>query len=175
MVLRVRTQMAPEGVRILHETLAGNDIDDIVEVLLVLHVGRLLAAHDDRWPHELMIGRAEIDLADSGLDALTGFVRFDHIRWGEGPGALHRIGPHGKLHVGVVGAPLRLVAIFLVESLDEHLGEWILVLEGPPEISNSVHTLHNRRPDLAGEERRLVGDYELLSGEDAKLLCLLDR
>src|SRR5689334_18735883 len=59
----VAAQLAAERVRLLHQRLAGDDFDDVVEVLLVFHVGGLFAAHDDHRSHQLVVFLAEIDLA----------------------------------------------------------------------------------------------------------------
>src|SRR5436305_14694078 len=64
----VAAELAPEGVRLLHQRLAGDDFDDLPEVLLVLHVPRRLAAHDHHRPHELVVLLAEIDLANRRLE-----------------------------------------------------------------------------------------------------------
>src|SRR4051812_45819261 len=56
----VVAEPAAERVGLLHQGLAGHDLDDVVEVLLVLHVCRLLAADDDDRPHQLVIVGAEI-------------------------------------------------------------------------------------------------------------------
>src|SRR5690349_12077904 len=66
--LGVVAEVAAERVGLLHESRARNDLEDGPEVLLVLHLGRLLALDDDDRPHELVVFLAEVHLAHGGLD-----------------------------------------------------------------------------------------------------------
>src|SRR6476646_10915094 len=56
----VFAEVAAERVGLLHQGLPRNDLKDLPEVLLVLHVARLLAPHDDDRPDELVILGAEM-------------------------------------------------------------------------------------------------------------------
>src|SRR5262245_25195446 len=56
--------IAAEGVGLLHQRQTRNDLEDLPEILFILHGARLLAAHDDDRPHQLMVLLAEVDLAD---------------------------------------------------------------------------------------------------------------
>ena len=78
-------------------------------------------------------------------------------------------------HVGVVGAPLRLVAELLVERLDEHLGQRILVFERPPEVRSGIDAFHEFRTRFLREERNLVRDHHLHLRRQTELLGLLHR
>src|SRR4029079_3312044 len=62
----VLAELAAEGVGLLHQVLARDDLDDVVEILLVLHVLLHLALDDDHWPHELVILGAIVRIADQG-------------------------------------------------------------------------------------------------------------
>ena len=77
--------------------------------------------------------------------------------------------------IGVFRAPLRIVAVLLVERLVEHLGERILVLDRPPIVGRGIDARHQTAADFARQERHLVGNHELHLVEHAELLGLLDR
>src|SRR4051812_2525019 len=62
----IGAEVAAEGVRRLHQGLARQHLGDVPEVLLVLHVARLLAAHDDHRADKLVIGSTPMDLAHQG-------------------------------------------------------------------------------------------------------------
>src|SRR5579872_3811508 len=51
----IGAEIATERVRLLHQSLARDDFEDLPVILLVLHVARLLAADDDHRPHQLMV------------------------------------------------------------------------------------------------------------------------
>src|SRR4026209_1413528 len=65
-------ELAPERVRLLHERSARHHLGHLPEVLLVPHLLRRLAAHDDHRPHELVVLLAEIDLAHHRLELAAG-------------------------------------------------------------------------------------------------------
>src|SRR5690348_138164 len=65
--LGVVAELAAERVRLLHERGARDDLEDGPEVFLVLHLGRLLALHDDHRADELVVLLAEVHLAHRGL------------------------------------------------------------------------------------------------------------
>src|SRR5215472_12313399 len=67
-MLSIVTQVAAKRIRLLHERRAGHDLEHVPEVFLVLHVGRLLALHDDHRTHELVVFLAEVHLAHRRLD-----------------------------------------------------------------------------------------------------------
>src|SRR3954468_8358588 len=76
----VVAQVAAEGVGLLHERRAGDDLGHLPEVLLVAHGLRRLAAHDDHRTHQLVIFLADVHLADHRLQLASGLVRLDHVR-----------------------------------------------------------------------------------------------
>src|SRR5690348_12177619 len=63
----VVAQLAAELVRLLHERRPRDDLHHRPEVLLVLHLGLLLALHDDHRAHQLVVFLAEVHLADGRL------------------------------------------------------------------------------------------------------------
>src|SRR5215831_12267735 len=147
---RVAAEIAAEGVGLLHQPLARNDFDDVVEIFLVLHLGGLLAADDDHRSHELVIGAPEVHFADRGLDFSARLVGLYDIGWIEVAGVFDGLRPQRQLHIGIVGAPFRLVAVLLVEGLDEHLGERIFVLKGPPEVRGGIDSGQQSAARFAG-------------------------
>jgi hypothetical protein len=60
----VGAEIAAERVRLLHQPGTRHDLDNVVVVLLILHILRRLAPDDDHRPHELVVFCAEIDFAD---------------------------------------------------------------------------------------------------------------
>src|SRR5437763_15526463 len=86
-------ELAPKGVRRLHQRLAGHDLGNLPEVLLVLHVGGFLAANDNDGTHQLVVGGAPVDLTQKRLDLAAGLVGFDDIGRIEGAGVLDRLCP----------------------------------------------------------------------------------
>src|SRR5437868_14707193 len=64
----VIAEVAAEGVGLLHERPAGHDLGYFPKVLLVAHLLRCLAAHDDDRPHQLVILLAVIVLARHPLE-----------------------------------------------------------------------------------------------------------
>src|SRR5690349_5900573 len=171
----VVAELAPESVRLLHQRLARNDFEDLPIVLLVLHVARLLAAHDDDRAHALMIFRTVMHVTDERGKGLALLVLLDDVGRIEATGLGDHAGPMREAEIAVRRAPFRLVAVFLVEGFDEHLGERILVFERPPEIGGRVDALHDLRADLLRQERDLVGHDEGHLRQEAELLGLLDR
>src|SRR6185437_9078591 len=107
--LGIRTQIATERVWTLHQRRARDDLDDVVEVFLVLHVFRRFAPDDDHRPYELVVFLAEIDFTDGRLDLAALLVGFDDVRRVESAGILHGLRPQREFHVRIVGAPFRLV------------------------------------------------------------------
>src|SRR6185437_3223384 len=71
----VVAQLAAELVRLLHERRARHDLLDVPVIVLVLHVGGLLALHDDHRAHELVVLLAEVHLAHGGLELAPLLVR----------------------------------------------------------------------------------------------------
>src|ERR1700733_5326165 len=51
--LSIVAEVAAERIGLLHELGTRHDFQHVPEVFLVLHVGGLLALHDDHRPHEL--------------------------------------------------------------------------------------------------------------------------
>src|SRR6187402_1159768 len=88
----VVAQLAAEGVRFLHQWLARQHLEDLPVILLALHVGGLLAAHDDDRADELMVFGPEMDLADGRLDLRAALVDLDDSRRIEGARGLDRVG-----------------------------------------------------------------------------------
>src|SRR5690242_7131757 len=99
----VFAEMAAERVRLLHQRLARDDLGDLPEVFLVLHVLRRLAFDDDDRADELMVCGAEFHVADHGREGLALLVLLDHVGRVERAGALDHAGPDGEAHVGVLG------------------------------------------------------------------------
>src|SRR5215472_14569482 len=62
----VVAEIAAKRVGFLHQAFAGDDLDDVVIVLLVLHVLFHLALHDDDRTDALMIFLAVVHVADKG-------------------------------------------------------------------------------------------------------------
>src|SRR5215831_1167754 len=141
----ISAEVAPERVRLLHQAFARNNFEDLPEVLLVLHGLWVLAAYDNHRANELVVLGAEMHIADHGWEGLALFIGLDHIRRVEIAGLFDHAGPDRELHVGILCAPLGLVAILLVERLDEHLSQRVLVLERPPEIGRRKHPAHDLR------------------------------
>src|SRR5262249_26125021 len=67
----VVAEIAAEGVRLLHQRLARHHLEDVPEVLLVLHVLGCLALDDDHRTDELVVFFPEIDLADGRVELLA--------------------------------------------------------------------------------------------------------
>src|SRR3954454_20802940 len=96
----VVAKITAEGVRLLHQALARDDLDDVVIVLLVLHVLLLLALHDDDGADGLMVLLAVMHVADKGGNRLALFVCLDDIRRIETAGLFDHARPMCEADVG---------------------------------------------------------------------------
>src|SRR5436309_11268916 len=61
--LSIVAEVAAESIGLLHEPFARHDLQHVPQVLLALHLGGLLALHDDDGAHELVVLLAEVHLA----------------------------------------------------------------------------------------------------------------
>ena len=122
-----------------------------------------------------MIGGAEIHFADGRFKLLALFIFLDDGRGIKRAGVGDHARPDRELHVGVVGAPFRLVAELFFELGDEQFRERIFVLQGPIKVRRGVNVFSQLRTDLLGEERDLIGDHHLHLRRQAELLGLLHR
>src|SRR6185369_6863973 len=77
LVLRVVAELAAERIGLLHERRAGHDLGHLPEVLLVAHLLRRLAAHDDHRAHQLVVLLAEVHLAHHRLELAPRFIGLD--------------------------------------------------------------------------------------------------
>src|SRR6185295_1312107 len=75
----VRAEVAAEGVGLLHQASARDDLDHFPEVLLVLHVLGRLAPDDHHGTDELVVCAAPLDLADHRVELARRLVRLDDI------------------------------------------------------------------------------------------------
>src|SRR3546814_3221364 len=76
-VLDVSTQLAAEHAQFRQCRLAVDNFDDVEIVVGVLHVGRLLAAHDGEVDDALVVARTERDITHWALANFAGFIGFD--------------------------------------------------------------------------------------------------
>ncbi len=106
----VFAEAAAERVRLLHQAFARNDLDDVVIVLLVLHVLFHLALGDDDWTDALMVFLAVVHVTDKGGEGFALLVGLDNVRRVETAGFLDHVGPMREADIGVFGTPFRLVA-----------------------------------------------------------------
>src|SRR6202453_518609 len=113
----IAAHLASKGVRRLHQSLAGNDFDDIVIVVGALHIRLLLSALDDDRSNQLVVGAAEIHPADSGYDFGARLVGLDDVERPERLRPTDGIRPRRDLHVRPIGAPLRNAVVFGAESV----------------------------------------------------------
>src|SRR6185503_17384120 len=107
--------LAAERVGLLHHLVARHDVGDLPVVLLVLHRLGILALDDDDRTDELVVFGTEVHVADEGREGLALLVGLDDVGRIEGARLLDHAGPDRERHVGVLGAPLRPVAVLLVE------------------------------------------------------------
>src|SRR5215475_13934261 len=75
----VVAEIAAECVGFLHQALAGDDLDDLVIIFLVLHVLFHLALHDDDRTDALVIFLAVMHIADEGGQRFALFIGLDDI------------------------------------------------------------------------------------------------
>jgi ATP-binding cassette, subfamily B, bacterial len=131
----VVAKVAAEGIRLLHQRRARQDLEDLPVVVVALHVLRRLAAHDDHGPHQLVVFGTEINLADgrarlSGL-ALGGYLVLEGaITVGTLVAFLGYIGGLFGPVQGLSGvysslrkASVSLDEIFGILNVQEHLGD----------------------------------------------------
>src|SRR5689334_16349218 len=111
----VLAELAAERVRLLHQVVGRDDLDDLVVVLLALHVLLLHAAHDNDRADALVVLRAVVHVADQRGDGLALLVGLDDIGRIERAGRLDHAGPVGEADIGILGTPLGLVAVLLLE------------------------------------------------------------
>src|SRR5690242_13874785 len=153
----VFAQVATKRVGFLHERLARHDLENLPVIFLILHVARLLAAHDDDRPHQLVVFLAEVHVTHGRWERFARLILLDDIRRIERSSLRYHARPYRQRHVSIVGAPFRLVTVLFVERLDEHLGERVLVLQRPPEICGSQDTRGELGSCFLCKEGNLVG------------------
>src|SRR5665213_2005033 len=81
-------ELAAEGVRLLHQSIAGHDLDHVVIVFLALHVLFHLALDDDHGADALVVLGAVVHIADEGRDRFALLIGLDDIRRIEAAGLL---------------------------------------------------------------------------------------
>src|SRR3569833_1834211 len=82
----VVAKLAAEGIRLLHQRVGRDDLDDDEEIFLALHVLLHLALHDDHRADALVVFGAVMHVADQRRDGLALLVLLDHGRRIEGAG-----------------------------------------------------------------------------------------
>src|SRR6185312_5310724 len=87
----VVAELAAERVRLLHQAGARDDLDDVVVVLLALHVLLHLALHDDHRADALVVFGTIVHVADQRRDRLALLVGLDDRRRIEGAGLLDHV------------------------------------------------------------------------------------
>src|SRR5215471_18091032 len=107
--------VATEGIGLLHERFARHDFENFPVVFLVLHIGRLLAADYNDRTDQLVIGAAEMHVADHRRERFALLVLFDHVRRVERARLCHHARPDGERHIRVLRTPLGSVVVFLIE------------------------------------------------------------
>src|SRR5215813_1773634 len=90
----VVAQVATKRVEFLHQGIARHDLENLPVIFLILHVTRLLAAHDDDWPDQLMIFLAEVHVTHGRWECFTRLILLDDIRRIERSGLRHHARPY---------------------------------------------------------------------------------
>src|SRR5579862_1231079 len=123
--------------------LARHQVDDPVKILRSLHLVGLFADHYRNGADHLVVPGPVVDLAVNRVDLVPALECLDDLDRIEGTGALDRIGPHQHLDIDLAGAPAWLIAVLLLEILDEELGQRKFVLFGPPPGLRAVSAAHD--------------------------------
>ena len=110
---------------------ARHVLDDVEEIVFVLHAVRALAAHDQDVVERLVIAGTVQHLAVAGAFELEVLERLDDFRRVEGAGALDGVRIEQRLHVRNVRGLRRRMAVPFLERLRERLRCRIVEMPAP--------------------------------------------
>src|SRR5690242_3884325 len=100
-------QVAAERIRLLHQRLTRNDLENFPEIFLVLHILWRLASDNDDRADALMILGAIMHVAHQRRNGLALLIGLDDIRWIESACLVDHPRPVREADIGVLRAPDR--------------------------------------------------------------------